>query len=60
LNESFFTFEVRFNPDGPARADVMQGKIVGLLDAYSFFKREWKRLVGSDGEAAIVKDCGGE
>jgi len=25
----------------------------GLLGGYSFFKREWKRLVGSDGETAI-------
>ncbi len=27
----------------------------GLLGGYSFFKREWKRLVGADGEAAIKR-----
>jgi uncharacterized protein with ParB-like and HNH nuclease domain len=27
----------------------------GLLGAYSFFKREWKRLVGAEGEAAVKR-----
>ena len=27
----------------------------GLLGCYSFFKREWKRLVGSEGDAAVKR-----